>query len=480
MWVGTTPWSSTSSAASVIAILAKPHVSITNVVCTGLIGDGITDNATSLQACLDNHTTSDGPGQIAYINVPTGTFSLSASITLRSGEVLKGSSSGITEFIAHALGPPKRPWFIVRRNSGLANLSIRAPTGTALIASSDTTGDPSISGHLFISKVVCSSTPQNLSSREPMLQLYGPDIQIYDSTFASGSRLNLMIKLGDGAILSGNTFDNTVAYNNIEASQNIIIESNTVSSTSGPGENANDAFSISRPFCQSCRSMLSQDIYIGYNSFSSMGSPDMEIVTQDGGGQPAYYGLVASSTSNAVTLAKDPSWIWIGDTNPAAASIQIISGRGVGQYSILQSYTGRILTLAIPWSVSPDSTSVVVIQPAQRNLTIANNAFTDTLGVSINIGGSFENVVEDNSLTDSGRGIRVMGPALNTDILRNLISPGSRTFITESRHQNKGGIGIHNGMGTIVSGMMVRGNTPAGHSDYLQYEWRQWDQYERH
>ena len=72
----------------------------------------------------------------------------------------------------------------------------------------------------------------------------------------------------------------------------------------------------------------------------------------------------------------------------------IISGRRAGQYSSLQSYSGRTIHLMAPWKVLPDATSVVVISQYELNMTFVHNTIINTLGVSINLMDSLEVFIE--------------------------------------------------------------------------------------
>ena len=225
-----------------------------------------------------------------------------------------------------------------------------------------------------------------------MFALAGPDIQVYNSTFLSGSNQVFDIFYGDGGIVSGNQ----MILNNwtglaISDSQNIIFENNLTYSQNPPGQgnakhSGGSGLSITRGNSQWGQSALSQDIYIGYNTFQNMGSGDQQVITNDGDGG-SYLGPIASSTTNTVTLADDPAWNWMGTTNPQAAVMAITFGTGVGQYSFLQSYSGRTMNLVSPWKVLPDSTSVVGIFQYELNMTIAHNTITNTLGDAIVLGG---------------------------------------------------------------------------------------------
>ena len=199
-----------------------------------------------------------------------------------------------------------------------------------------------------------------------------------------------------------------------------------------------------------------------------MGSNSQQVVVNDGDGG-AYYGSVASSTASTVTLAADPWWAFMGTTNPQAASMSIVSGTGVGQYSLLQDYSGRTVTLATPWKVQPDQTSVVAITQYELYMTWAHNIISNTLGGSLVLTDALESVVEDNDLINSGAGIYLTaygpyggpasyGPVMNTDVLRNKLSVGAGTDIWDNPMTNLSGIVIFDLPGCLFSGMMVRDN----------------------
>ena len=147
----------------------------------------------------------------------------------------------------------------------------------------------------------------------------------------------------------------------------------------------------------------------------------------------------------------------------------IVSGTGVGQYSFLQSYSGRTITLATPWKVLPDATSVVVISQYELFMTWAHNAMTNTDGGTFVLADALESVIEDNDLTNSGGGILISafgpyggpasyGPVMNTDVLRNTLSVGADTDIWTNPHSNVSGIGVQDMPGCLVSGLMIRDN----------------------
>jgi hypothetical protein len=475
VWVGDVPWSATSSPAGKITVYSPPSLTTREFSCSILVGDGATDNSKRLQSCLDWYAPLAGANEIAHITIPAGTFVLTDGVAPHPFEVLVGSSSASTKFVGRPPELPPAAWFIVPQYFGMANLSLQAPANPNLLISTDVaTGSPRTSGHLFFSDVTFASTSDASNGRERMFMLAGPDIQVYNSFFLSNSNQVFDILFGDGGIISGNQ----IVLNNwtglgLQDCQNIIFEDNLTYSQNPLGQGSNghsggSGLAMGRAFSQFGPSAVSQDIYVGYNTFRDMGSRDQQVITNDGGGG-SYYGRVASSTASTVVLADDPAWNWMGTTNPQASNMAIISGTGVGQHSFLQGYSGRTIKLMTPWTVVPDATSVVVIAQYDLNMTFAHNTISNTLGTSIVLSDALEGVIEDNVLTNSGQGILIsafgpyggpaaFGPVMNTDVLRNTIAKGSGNLIFPSPNTNIAGIGILDMPGCLLSGLMIRDN----------------------
>ena len=475
VWIGTSPWSAVSSPAAQITVHSSSSMSVRTVTCPHLTGDGVTDNTKYLQTCLDVNAPV-GSSEIAYFNIPAGTFILTGEITAHPYEVLSGSSPTMTKFVGQPKALPPAAWFNVPQFFGLTDLALEAPANPDLLLSSGTaTGNPLTSGHLFFNNLSFSSTSDASNGAESMFAVAGPDIQVYNSYFLSNSNQVFDVNYGDGGIVSGNHMVlNNWTGMGISDTQNVILEGNLIDSQNQPGQgngghSGGSGLSISRGNSQFGQSALSRDIYIGYNTFQNMGSNDQQVITNDGDGG-SYFGPIASSTASTVTLADDPAWNWMGTTNPQAAVIAIVFGTGVGQYSILKSYSGRTIGLSSPWKVLPDTTSVVGIFQYELNMTIAHNTLTDTLGASIVLGDALEGVIEDNVLINSGQGILIsafgpyggpaaFGPVINTDVLRNTLAVGLGTMIARDTNPYIWGIGIQDFPGCLVSGLMIRQNT---------------------
>jgi hypothetical protein len=478
VWVGTSPWSATSSPATQITVFAPAALRLIAMPCPQLVGDGLTDNSRKLQACLDEYAPPAGADVITYITLPTGNFVLRDAITAHPFEVLEGVSPTATNIIGvpRAASPPA--WLNVPQHFGMVNLSITAPANPNLVLSTGTnTGNPELCGHLFFNNVRVTSTSDESSGRETLFAVAGPDIQVYDSYFLSNSNQSLDLFYADGAIVSGSE----VVLNNwtglaISDSQNVIFENNLTHSQNPPqravaGHGGGSGLSVTRANNQFGPSALSRNVYIGYNIFEGMGSNDQQVITNDGDGG-AYLGPVTSSTTNTVTLGADPAWNWMGTTNPEAAVIFIAFGTGAGQYSFIKSYSGRTISLETPWTVLPDQSSIVGITQYELNMTIAHNKISNTLGAAIVLGDALEGVVEDNTLSNAGQGILLSamgpyggpaayGPMINTDVLRNSISRGAGNLFAYDQGNFLWGIGISDFPGCLFSGLMVRNNIVA-------------------
>lgn len=458
MWVGNYPWDAASGPVSQVVVYAAPSLGVTQVTCSTLVGDGITDNTASLQRCLDDAAPPPGSKRLVDITIPEGSFAIAGSISPHPFEIVAGQSSQSTHLIGRPTGAAPKSWFILPQYFGMEHLSFEAPANPYLFMNNPTS-NPLLAGHLYFEDINIQSTSDESNGGEVLFSLHGPDIQVYNSRFLSNSNQDFDIWYGDGAIISESDFVlNNWTGLGFADSQNVIFEHNTVHSQNQPDGTditAGSGLAIGRGNSLFGPSSLSQDIYIGYNTFASMGAEPQQVITTDGDGG-AYFGLVSSSTSDTVLLADDPWWGWMGTTNPEASIISIIGGTGVGQYSPVKSYDGRSISLVSPWKVPPDSTSVVAITQYELNLTIAHNSFVNTFG-SLSLSDSFEGVIEDNQMTGmqpGGSAIYVAafgpygsaagyGPVMNTDVLRNSGVPN---------------LVIFDNPGCLLSGLLIRDN----------------------
>jgi hypothetical protein len=171
VWVGTSPWSAVSSAAAQITVHSPLTMSVRKVSCSGLVGDGVTDNTKHLQTCLDVNAPI-GSREIAYFTIPAGTFVLTGKITAHPYEVLIGSSPTLTKFVGLPKALPPTAWFNVPQYFGMEDLALVAPANPNLLLSSGTTtGNPLTSGHLFFNNIDFESTSDASNGAEMMFSL---------------------------------------------------------------------------------------------------------------------------------------------------------------------------------------------------------------------------------------------------------------------------------------------------------------------
>jgi hypothetical protein len=484
LWVGSDTWDAVSSQPVLITIVSSPGFSVNTYQCTSLSGDGNTDDTANLQSCLDRYAPAAQSHEISLIAIPEGVFLLSGGITLRPYEAIIGSSSESTKFAGSPKGLPPTAWIQVSHHAGIANLTFNAPVNPYLFVSSDRldisdkagiSGIPGESGDIFVSNVHLETTGRvsDAVQSEMVFAASGPDLQIYDSTFRTSHSGTAEWQAStfdswyvDGAVISGSTFVDTDAYFGFASSQNIIVERNEAYSAEGTGPAGGMAFSISRPFgAFSPRAHPARNVYLGYNYFHDIGWPDQNVIQTDGGAS-AYFGSIEQSSAAAITLAQDPSWIWTS-SNPLGLSVEIVSGKGAGQFSMVKSIDGRMIELITPLAVIPDESSLVQITDPKINLIFSHNRIADAAPVGILIyGGVVDSVIEDNDFEDNGRGLQfwAFGPYggylsdFNNDILRNNLTAGTGRWIKNSTSVNPEGLGIGDMPGCFVSGLLMREN----------------------
>jgi len=116
-------------------------------------------------------------------------------------------------------------------------------------------------------------------------------------------------------------------------------------------------------------------IYFANNRIQQMFGADREMMTLDAA-SGAYFGAVAAADGMTLTLAADPvfrDYAPKPHTNWIGAAMQIMEGRGAGQYRFVTAHAGRDWQVDRPWAILPDTTSLISIAPFRgRNLFIGN------------------------------------------------------------------------------------------------------------
>ena len=145
-------------------------------------------------------------------------------------------------------------------------------------------------------------------------------------------------------------------------------------------------------------------IYFASNRVRQMYGADREMMTLDAAGG-AYFGTVAAVDGTKLTLSADPVFRdyapkphtdWIG------AAVQILDGKGAGQYRFVTANSGREWQVDRPWIVPPDDASRISIAPFRGQSLFIGNTFED--------GGAFQlYAAAHDSIVAGNKGSRMDG-----------------------------------------------------------------------
>ena len=145
-------------------------------------------------------------------------------------------------------------------------------------------------------------------------------------------------------------------------------------------------------------------IYYARNRVRQMYGADREMMTLDAAGG-AYFGTVAAVDGTRLTLANDPVFRdyapkphtdWVG------AAVQIMDGKGAGQYRFVTANSGREWQVDRPWTVPPDAASRISIAPFRGQNLFIGNTFED--------GGAFQlYAAAHDSIVAENKGTRMDG-----------------------------------------------------------------------
>jgi hypothetical protein len=157
--------------------------------------------------------------------------------------------------------------------------------------------------------------------------------------------------------------------------------------------------SISTFFSNTCL-----HIYYARNHVQAVYGGDREMMTLDAAGG-AYLGTIAQASGTQLVLAADPlyqDYAHPPRTDYAGAAVQILEGKGAGQYRFVTANNGRQWRIDRPWNVTPDGDSLISIAPFRgQNLFIGNH---------LEDGGSFQlYAAAHDSIVANNRGARMDG-----------------------------------------------------------------------
>lgn len=187
---------------------------------------------------------------------------------------------------------------------------------------------------------------------------------LYASNYA------LRILKGKTGIISGNRFLYGGRGYSLENTERLIFEDNLVS--------GNNLLAIGNDLTTFWTN-FSRHIYYAQNRVQQMYGADREMMTLDAAGG-AYFGKITAAEDRRLTLAADPvfrDYAPKPHTDWTGAAVQILEGRGAGQYRFVASHAGREWTVDRPWIVPPDASSLISIAPFRGRNLFVGNTFED-------------------------------------------------------------------------------------------------------
>lgn len=410
----------------------KPSLRTLNVKDFGGNADPEFDNSEALRAAMIKASELGG----AVVAIPAGNYYFAQPITIPPGVYLKGESTDTTTLYFPDVDPPPDVWIQGAHHFGISDMSIFCGNHKTIL-SSDMMADASESGHIQLERLrirgssfMGHPTPEMASRRLALLircsgvgyetvRLSGKDLLI-EGCELFGSGRSLYLYKAEGAIIRGNKLWNgAVGWYNFSGSEQIAFENNEIA--------GNDLLSSGGSYA-TARGESSRDIYTSNNNYSNMMGWDREAFTSDGGGG-AYAGGVSTAQGERIEFPEIPkwnNWDWHG------AAVVIVSGHGIGQWRTVKSWNGNALELSHSFQISPDSTSMVTIVPAQLHYVFYKNQFRDTGLATSFYGTAIEHIVAENIAIRAGGYYALakiyaggVAPELNIQFIGNQIRSGS-------------------------------------------------------
>jgi hypothetical protein len=375
-----------------------------NVLSYGAVPNNAADDTAGFTAAL-NAAVSSGAGSTVY--VPAGTYVVSG-ITMPSGVQLLGAGQGVTiinENSSLGSNPPAQ-LLMINSNIQIANLTL----STNGVATADLIANRGFSNVRFVNDTINAGLNQ-----------YG-DFHLDQDVFLQGCTIT-----GSGGFW-GTASQVFVDHCNFYATNDadnmfytwggrgISITNCTVQDLNDSNSNSGAGWGQGRFFVGSDNWGSQTDTYIANNTTIAMGvrpaysdqNAGEQILWE---GNDFYAGTYVGSTANTVTFTGMT-------TPPAVGSFAIIvGGDGAGEYAPIASYntaTG-VATLAQPWLVTPDSTSVVEIGKLSANLAVYKNTLqgkgvTNTASTGVQFwGGAVNAVVDSNTISNVRGGVTDVG-----------------------------------------------------------------------
>lgn len=316
-------------------------------------------------------------GGIVY--VPRGRYSVKGTLKIPTNTVLRGEAMALTSlYWPDDEKPPAE--LITGADFGVESLSLYCQNHRNVVA------DTAASKRMFLRQVRILANAYFMiedsgkefrgrkgpaSHREcgAAVLLRGSNFEITDCDLYASNYGVRILKAKTGLIARNRIRYGGRGYS-IENTERLIFEENLVA-----GNNllaiGNDITTFWSNYCR--------HIYFANNRIQQMFGADREMMTLDAA-SGAYFGAVASAEGTRLTLAADPvfkDYAPKPHTNWVGAAVQIMAGKGAGQYRFVVAHAGRDWQVDRPWAVLPDSTSLISIAPFRGQNLFIGNTFED-------------------------------------------------------------------------------------------------------
>lgn len=372
-----------------------------NVRDLGAKGDGRCDDTQAVKAALAMARESGG----GVVHFPRGRYKLTEGIEVPARTRLRGWRPEEAAIVWPEL--PNPPEYLIFGRKGFAVQGLTFHCTNYVHFLGNDLSDPD-AGDVHIKEICVRAnlyrghlTPEQVSERfvaslkrstggGDTLRLRGRNITVRESDLYGSGRVLYLTRGQDVDILDNTLYNGRWGWYCISGSDGVMFQNNWLHGadlmSTGGGINCLDG------------STCSQNVFYKGNGLYLMHGWDREAMTSDAGGG-AYCGPLASATPASVTLAEEPKW---GGRDWRGAGVFILDGKGMGQYRRIARHEGRQVQLDEPWTILPDTTSIVTVTMLQRNYYFVENSFEDA-GIAIQLYGmAIGNVMVRNSSTRTG------------------------------------------------------------------------------
>lgn len=356
--------------------------------------------SSALQAALDKAKANGG----GIVYLPRGRYAVTSSITIPPRTVLKGEAMDLVSLYwpDYDIAPAN---LVNGSNYGLESLTIYCQNHRDVVTCAPD------SRRFFMNKVRIRANcyfmlieidkefhgrrgPKNNFECGTTVVLQGRNFSVTEcDIYASNEAVR--VKNGSFGVIARNRIRYGMRTHGIENADRLIFEDNKISGAHLLAM-GNDISTFYSNYCQ--------HIYYARNHISQVYGGDRELMTLDAAGA-AYSGDIAKTNGLLLTLAADP--VYRDYAKPShidwkGSIVQILDGKGAGQYRFVTANSGREWQIDRPWDVIPDATSRISITPFRgQNLFIGNQ---------LEDGGAFQlYAAAHDSIVANNRGVRMDG-----------------------------------------------------------------------